>query len=187
MTYPVKSFKLAKIDPVKNDGYILSDFDAKLRVTIHYGPGIPPNSDSQLVYVNKGVNAIIFCYREGLPFIREPNMYISQLKWPYYMKQVTTPSRNKQTFLVHKLGNVPSLRTLSKTAIINSFHGRPNHEEIGNFLREQFLPKVLISELTGGKRTILNIYGFLFLSPCIHCCIKERKGRLGSHLGLKID
>jgi hypothetical protein len=103
------------------------------------------------------------------------------------MKQVATPSMNKQTFLVHKLGIVPSLRTLSKTAIMNSFHGRPNHEEIGNFLREQFLPKILISEMTGGKRTILNIYGFFFLSSCIHCCIKERKGRLGSHLGLKID
>jgi hypothetical protein len=140
MTYPMKSFKLVKIDPVKNDGYILSEFDAKLRIRIHYGPGILPNSESQLMYVNKGVNALIFCYREGLPFIREPNLCISQLKWPYYMKQITTPSKNKQTFLVHKLGSVPSLRTLSKTAIINSFHGRPNHEEIGNFLREQFIP-----------------------------------------------
>ncbi len=61
MIYPVKSFKLVKIDPVKNDGYNLTDFDAKLRITIHYGPGIPPNSESQLMYVNKGVNALIFC------------------------------------------------------------------------------------------------------------------------------
>jgi hypothetical protein len=103
------------------------------------------------------------------------------------MKQITAPSRNKQTFLVHKLGSVPSLRTLSKTAIINSFHGRPNHEEIGNFLREQFMPKMLISEMTGGRRTILNIYGFWFLSPCIHCCIKERGKRLGSHLNIEYD
>jgi hypothetical protein len=187
MKYPVKSFKLVKIDAVRNDGYIINDFDVKLRITVHYGPGIPPNSESQLMYVNKGVNALIFCYREGLPFIREPNLYISQLKWPYYMKQITTPCRNKQTFLVHKLGRVPSLRTLSKTAIINSFHGRPNHEEIGNFLREQFIPKILISEMTGGRRTILNIYGFWFLSPCIHCCIKERRKRLGSHLNMEYD
>jgi hypothetical protein len=185
--YPMKSFKLVRIDPVRNDGYIVNEFNVKLRMTIHYGPGIPPNSDSQLVYINKGINALIFCHRDGLPFIREPNMYISQVKWPYYMKQISTPSMNKQTFLVHKLGNVPSLRTLSKTAIIHSFHGRPNHEEIGNFLREEYLPKALINEMTGGRRTILNIYGFLFLFPCTHCCIKERQGRLGSHIGLIIE
>ncbi len=103
------------------------------------------------------------------------------------MKQITTPSKNKQTFLVHKLGSVPSLRTLSKTAILNNFHGRPNHEEIGNFLRNQFIPKMLISEMTGGRRTILNIYGFYFLSPCIYCCIKERRKRLGSHLNMEFD
>jgi hypothetical protein len=114
--YP-KSFKLVKLNPDRNDGYILNEFDVKLCLTIHYGPGIPPNSDSQLVYINKGINALIFCYRDGLPFIRESNMYISQVKWPYYMKQISSPSRNKQTFLVHKLGSVPSLRTLSKTAI----------------------------------------------------------------------
>jgi hypothetical protein len=185
--YPMKSFKFVRIDPVRNDVYIVNEFNVKLRMTIHYGPGIPPNSDSQLVYVNKGINAMIFCYRDGLPFIRKPNMYISQVKWPYYMRQISIPSMNKQTFLVHKLGNVPSLRTLSKTAIIHSFHGRPNHEEIGNFLREQYLPKALISEMTGGKRTILNNYGFLFLFPCTHCCIKERQGRLGSHIGSKND
>ncbi len=66
--YPMKSFKIVRINPVRNDGYILSEFDAKLRMTIHYGPGIPPNSDSQLVYINKGINALIFCYRDGLPF-----------------------------------------------------------------------------------------------------------------------
>ena len=101
MKYPEKNFKLVKIDAVRNDGYILSEFNVKLRLTVHYGPGIPPNSESQLMYVRQGINALIFCYREGLPFIREPNLYISQLKWPYNMKQVTTPSRNKQTFLVH--------------------------------------------------------------------------------------
>jgi hypothetical protein len=101
------------------------------------------------------------------------------------MKQISSPSMNKQTFLVHKLGSVSSLKTLSKTAILHSFHGRPNHEEIGNFLREQYLPKKLISEMTGGKRTILNSFGMLFLFPCTHCCIKERQGRLGSHIGIK--
>jgi hypothetical protein len=55
--FPGKSFKLSKIDPIKNDGYILNEFDVKLRLTIYYGPGIPPNSDSQLTYVNKGINA----------------------------------------------------------------------------------------------------------------------------------
>ncbi len=128
--YPRKSFKLVKINPVRNDGYILNGFNVKLLLTIHYGPGIPPNSDSQLTYINKGINALIFCYRDGLPLIREPNMYISQVKWPYYLMQITSPSRNKQTFLVHKLGIVPSLKTLSKTAILHSFSGRPNHEEI---------------------------------------------------------
>jgi hypothetical protein len=180
--FPGKSFKLCRINPVKNDGYILNEFDVKLRLTIYYGPGIPPNSDSQLTYVNKGFNALIFCYRDGLPLIREPNMYISQVKWPYYLKQITTPSLNKQTFIVHKLGIVPSLKNLSKTAILHSFAGRPKHEEIGHFLREQFLPKVLISELTGGKRTILNSFGMLFLFPCIHCYMKGREGRLGSHI-----
>jgi hypothetical protein len=187
MRYPAKGFKLVKIDAVRNDGYIINEFNVKLRITVHYGPGIPPNSDSQLMYVHKGVNALIFCYREGLPFIREPNLYISQLKWPYYMTQITTPSRNKQTFLVQKLGHVHSLKTLSKSAIINSFNGRPNHEEIGNFLREQFMLKMIISELTGGRRTLLNIYGFWFLSPCVHCIIKERKKRLGSHLNIEYD
>jgi hypothetical protein len=187
MKYPEKSFKLVKIDAVRNDGYILNEFNVKLRITVHYGPGVPPNSESQLTYVRKGVNALIFCYREGLPFIREPNLYISQLKWPYYMTPVNAPSRNKQTFLVQKLGHVHSLRTWSKSAIINSFNGRPNHEEIGNFLREQFMPKMLINELTGGRRTILNIFGFNFLSPCVHCIIKERKKRLGSHLNIKYD
>ncbi len=57
----------------------------------------------------------------------------------------------------------------------------------GNFLREQFMPKMLINELTGGRRTILNIFGFNFLSPCVHCIIKERKKRLGSHLNIKYD
>ncbi len=112
-------------------------------------------------------------------------MYISQIKWPFYLKQITSPSLNKQTLLVHKLGIVPSLKTLSKTAILHSFSGRPNHEEIGNFLREQFLPKVLNSELTGGKHTILNSFGMLFLFPCTHCYLKGKEGRLGSHIGLK--
>jgi hypothetical protein len=103
------------------------------------------------------------------------------------MTQIKTRSRNKHTFLVQKLGHVHSLRTWSKSAIINSFNGRPNHEEIGNFLREQFMPKRLISELTGGRRTILNIFGFYFLSPCVHCIIKARKKRLESHLNIKYD
>jgi hypothetical protein len=72
MKYPEKSFKLVKIDAVRDDGYILNEFNVKLRITVHYGPGVPPNSISQLTYVHKGVNALIFCYREGLPFIREP-------------------------------------------------------------------------------------------------------------------
>jgi hypothetical protein len=143
MNYPAKSFKLIKIDAVRNDGYIINEFNVKLRITIHYGPGIPPNSESQLMHVRKGVNALIFCYREGLPFIREPNLYVSQLKWPYYMTQITTRSRNKQTFLVQKLGSVHSLRTWSKSAIINSFNGRPNHEEIGNFLRDNLCQRSL--------------------------------------------
>ncbi len=40
MKYPAKSFKLVKIDAVRNDGYILNDFNVKLRITVHYGPGI---------------------------------------------------------------------------------------------------------------------------------------------------
>jgi hypothetical protein len=75
------------------------------------------------------------------------------------MTQITTPSKNKQTFLVQKLGHVHSLRTLSKSAIINSFNGRPNHEEIGNFLREQFTPPPGMSRLTSHIKYIeINAY-----------------------------
>ena len=39
MKYPAKSFKLVKIDAVQNDGYILNEFNVKLRITVHYGIG----------------------------------------------------------------------------------------------------------------------------------------------------